>query len=285
MNDELVGLIAKKFIQRRDVKAVQFQSGAYIPDRELKDRQGNPNPGRFGPLGFKGKHLKEHLAGTATYGHYLLDADSKCRLFAFDIDLETTGSWIQLPALDGIDANISDEDFDKLCSTNECNPREVWADRRQQGARNWYKYQFGMLARKFTKVIKENLQLPCAAAYSGNKGIHVYGFTGEMPAVEVRAAANFVLEIMDTWELYKGQHFFHHKIKNPIMGYPSLSVEVFPKQDSLDGKDLGNLMRLPLGKNLKSKDPTFFLDLTTPAGIMKPHADPVKLLETGDPYL
>jgi hypothetical protein len=287
LGDELVALIAKRFIQRRDVKAVQFNSGAYVPDRELKDRQGNPDPGRFGPLGFKVQHLRDHLAGTATYGHYLLDHEDKCRLFAFDIDLEKEGSWVQLPALDGTEIadDISDEDFAKLCSTNECNPREVWLDRRQQAARNWYKYQFGMLARKMTAVIQEHLDIPCAAAYSGNKGIHVYGFTGEMPAAEVRAAANLVLEIMDEWEPKKGIHFFQHRIKDPVMGYPSISVEVFPKQDSLDGKDLGNLMRLPLGRNLKTTDPTFFLDLTSPIAQMKPHPDPIKLLETGDPYL
>lgn len=301
MSDELVGLIAKRFIQRRDVKAVQFSSGAYVPDRELKNRQTQqPDPGRFGPLGFKIQHLRDHLAGTATYGHYLLDADSKCRVFCFDIDLEQSvydgatgelkehgGAWVKLPGLNEVEnnPNMTEEEFNAYCTTTYCNPRAVWSDRRAVEARNWYKYQFGMLARQFTKVIQQDLGLPCAAAYSGNKGIHVYGFTGEMPAHDVRAAANMVLEIMDVWELKKGQHFFQHRIKNPIMGYPSMSVEVFPKQDNLDGKDLGNLIRLPLGKNLKSPDPTFFLDLTSPVAKMVPHSDPIKLLETGDPYL
>jgi hypothetical protein len=59
---------------------------------------------------------------------------------------------------------------------------------------------------------------------------------------------------------------------------------VFPKQDSLAGKDLGNLMRLPLGRNLKNpKDPTFFIDMTTPMGVMSP-IDPVYALTTETPW-
>jgi hypothetical protein len=43
-------------------------------------------------------------------------------------------------------------------------------------------------------------------------------------------------------------------------------------------------MRLPLGKNHKSSDPTFFLDMTTPLGQMTPHQNPTALLESGDPF-
>lgn len=265
MNDELAILFAKRFIQRRDVKAVQFASGAYVPDRELK------NPGRFGPLGFKMEHLLQHLEASASYGHYLLDNDSNCRLFAFDIDLEKQGSWSTLEMTDAEPQSF------------EVNPREAWQDRAHPG-RPWMKMQMGMLARKFVSTIQKELGIPCAAAYSGGKGIHVYGFTGPMPAVQVRAAATFVIESTDDWELFKGQHFYRHKLRDPILGYPNFSVEVFPKQDSLDGKDLGNLMRLPLGRNLKSADPTFFLDLATPIGVMAPHPNPVQLLENGNPY-
>lgn len=288
MSQELANLIARRFIQRRDVKAVQFNSGAYIPDRELKRLSSH------GPLGFKGRHLLAHLNGEATYGHYLLDQDSNARLFAFDIDLEKSkldadgnvishgGAWVELPPYEALDPNISNEDFDARVAAHSCNPREIWQDRRAKQARAWYKFQMGMLARKFAKVITSDLGLPCAAAYSGAKGIHVYGFMEPQPAKQVREAALFVLDIMDEWTPLRGQHFFKHKVESPHLGYPSFSVETFPKQDSLDNKDLGNLMRLPLGRNLKTSDPTFFLDLTTPPTVMKPHANPVQLLETGD---
>jgi len=265
LNDLLAIQYAKRFIQRRDVKAVQFQNGDYYPDSSLN------NLNQHAPLGFQMQHLEKHLEGTATYGHYLLDAESNCRMFAFDLDLEKTGTWVPM---------IND---DGSISPVDCNPREEWSNRASL-ARPWIKYQMGMLARKLINTIQTELNIPCAAAYSGSKGIHVYGFTGPMPAQQVRAAALFALEATDDWELFKGQHFFKHKLRDPEMGYPNFSLETFPKQDSLDGKDLGNLMRLPMGRNLKSSDPCFFLDLNSPIGVLAPHPDPVRLLESGDPY-
>lgn len=286
MTNELAVLYAKRFIQRRDVKAVQFTSGTWAPDREIKNQQTQQSdPGRWGPLGFKMQHLEQHLAGSHTYGHYLLDDDSNCRMFAFDIDLEpevinkTTGERIAGWYIN-LDDPWQDSENQRII---ECDPRKEWSDRASP-ARPWIKTQMGMLARKLTNQIMSELDIPTAAAYSGSKGIHVYGFTGEMPASEVRKAALYVLQSTDDWELFRGQNFFRHKLRDPEMGYPNFSIEVFPKQDSLDGKDLGNLMRLPMGRNLKSPDPCFFLDLTSPIAVLSPHQDPIALLESGNPY-
>lgn len=273
MNNDLAALYARRFIQRRDVKAVQYATGAYVPDRN----------------GFKMPDLLAHLDGSASYGHYLLDADSNCRMFAFDIDLRKTGTYVPM----GSDfAEMTHDQFEAATQyialgdpndRNDTSLRDAWTNRAHP-ARPWLKAQMGALAHKFVGAIQTELELPCAAAYSGNKGIHVYGFTGPMPAVDVRAAANLVIESLGDWELERGQHLWRHKITDPYLGYSNFSVEVFPKQDNLDGKDLGNLMRLPMGRNLKSSDPTFFMDLTAPVGVLKPHANPVKLLEDGNPY-
>ena len=138
-----------------------------------------------------------------------------------------------------------------------------------------------MLARQVTE-----LDIDCAVAYSGSKGVHVYGFMPEpTPASQVRAAALLVMEMTDEFEVLKGKHFFKHKNQDPQSGFPNFSVEVFPKQDNLEGKDLGNLMRLPLGKNQKNpQDPCFFLDMTSPIGLFKPVTDPVELLTNGNPF-
>lgn len=208
----------------------------------------------------------------ATYGHYLLDDDDQARVFCFDLDLETTGSW----------TNLEDPWTPELVHNG--NPRTEWLDRASP-ARPFLKTQMGMLARKLIGTIQKELEIPCAAAYSGSKGVHVYGFPGPRSAESVRKAANYVLTCTDEWELYKGQHFWRHKLRDPEMGYPNFSLEVYPKQDSLEGKDLGNLLRLPMGRNLKSADPCFFLDLNTPIGVMAPHPDPVALLTSGNPYL
>jgi hypothetical protein len=278
LSRELAQIMGERFIQRTDVKAIQFQSGAYVPDNYADLR----NPAPYQPLGWLGRHVLAHIEGKHSYGHYMLDENSMVKLFAFDIDLEKKGTWVEHPKWE---EGISDEDFDSETKIHLCNPRELWADRSALAARAWFKWQMSQLAHMFCSVIKDQLKLPCAAAYSGSKGIHVYGFTGPIPAQEAREGALLVLDILGQFEPLRGENFFRHK-EGGTMGFPSFSIEVFPKQTSIENKDgYGNLMRLPLGRNLKSSDPTFFLDLTAPLAQLKPHPDPVRLLTTGEPYL
>lgn len=294
-NSTLETLIAQRFIQRRDVKAVQIdfptktlKVGDWIPDRSFRDQS------RHG-LGFKMSHLRSHLAGDATYGHYLIDSDNRCRVFCLDIDLEKKGSYVEIPPRSSIDPWKSDEEYEDSWSVHtvsfeEDDPdphpdcRDMWLDRSETVARGWWKMQMKMLASKFAMIITKELEIPCAAAYSGSKGVHVYGFLGDSTAQSAHEAAILAIDLVDEFEPLRGKVFFKHKNQDPISGYPSFSVEIFPKQATLKKKDLGNLLRLPLGRNLKSTDPTFFLDLTTPMGVFNPHPDPVRLLETGEPF-
>lgn len=287
MSDAMAELIAKKFIQRRDVKAMQTASGAYIPVTEYKD----------GPrIPWRMRDLQAHLAGEVSYGHYLLDADDKCKLFAFDIDIEKMkkdtdgnptwwGSYPTFPDMTNYPGAPGGEDeyFRANTVVTGFDPYAAWRDRAHPG-RKWLKYQMRMIADTLARIIYEELQLPVAVAYSGNKGLHVYGFTGTTSAAEVREAADTVLALAGCFEPLKGKNFFRHTNSDPIEGFPNLSVEVFPKQISLEGKDLGNLMRLPLGKNIKSNDPTFFVDQRLPMTHLLPHPDPVALLEGGNPW-
>ncbi len=91
--------------------------------------------------------------------------------------------------------------------------------------------------------VSRQLNIPVAITDSGGKGLHVYGFTGSMPANAVREIAlSFLKELEGTFEAFRGLNFWRH-----TTSYPMLDIEVFPKQASLDGKELGNLMALPLG--------------------------------------
>lgn len=271
MSDELANLLASKFIARPDVKARQLitSDGAviYTPDgvRDKVTKQYT----EYYP--WDRTSIYNHLTGAASYGHYLLDKDDTCKLFAFDVDLEKTGFYVP-------------DMFSEANKTGpiECNPREAWRDRAHPG-RDFFKYQFRLIAHVLLKAVYEELAIPCAAAYSGNKGIHVYGFTGRVAADEAREGAAIVLDSLGMTEKLRGEHFFAFKDKDPVDGFPNLSVEVFPKQSSLEGKDLGNLMRLPLGRNLKTPDPTFFMDMTAPMSELKP-ADPVYALTTTNPW-
>lgn len=284
MSKELAGLLAKRFIARPDVKAIQLDRdaghlhrGDWFPDIKV-DPEKRPNS-PYLPHGFKMSHLLDHLDKKATYGHYMLGSDSKCKLFAFDIDLNESGVYPTgvFAEMDGPNAIIPIPAM-----------RSSWQSRLPEdaAARDWLKYQMKMLAHVLARHTTQ-LGLDCAVAYSGSKGVHVYGFLPEpTPAAEVRAGALLVMEKTDEFQLLKGKHFFKHKNDDPISGFPNFSVEVFPKQDSLEGKDLGNLMRLPLGVNQKNpKDPCFFLDMTSPFAQFKPVTDPVALLAGGNPFV
>lgn len=303
MSKELAKLFAKMFIQRPDTKAVQLMANAgglsqgdWFPDSRIKPERLSSSP--HAPLGFNMDHLLAHLQGERTYGHYLLDDNDQCKLFAFDIDLEKSGSYVNLPDLKDLPFSemhppekedawfIENTVVTVVDGKSDYNLRDIWMDRRRQAApaRKWLKYQMRHLSHIIAAKVVE-LDIPCAVAYSGSKGVHVYGFTGTMDADEVRAGAELVLDKLDEFVPLKGQHFFRHKNDDPVHGFANFSVEVFPKQTSLDGKSLGNLMRLPMGKNWKNpKDPTFFLDMTTGFADFRPVADPVKLLKSGNPF-
>jgi hypothetical protein len=262
---ELANLFAKMFIQRKDVKAVQKPDGTWKPDRTPWTRA----------------DLEAHIRGERTFGHYLLDQDSKCKLFVLDVDLEKKGVWApDLPEVDAWDIE-ADKYEGSFVELDPLNPdgiglREAWLDRKHP-ARKWMKFQFRTLIHALTKTIKTELGIPCAAAYSGGKGVHVYGFTGSYSAAEVREGGLLILDSLGGWVPSRGNNFFKSTDRDPITGYPNLSIELYPKQDSLADKDLGNLVRLPLGRNQKSKDPTFFIDPTAEIGELKP-MNPVNAL-------
>lgn len=260
---ELANLIAKNFISRQDVKAIQKPEGHYVV-HAAHDRMGNETK-RYP---WDRQALEDHLAGTHTYGHYLLGRNDQVKFFAFDIDLEKKGSY-----------PIQTETEGWTGPGTDFNPREAWLNRRHP-SRDWTKYQLKMTAHSLMAVISRDLELPCVAAYSGGKGVHVYALTGPIDAAEAREGARIVMDTLGTWEPSRGENFFKHKDQDFLTGYPNLSIEVFPKQDSLEGKDLGNLMRCPLGRNLKSRDKTFFIDMTSPMGQMVP-LDAVYALTTG----
>lgn len=266
----LADLFASKFIARPDVKAIQNTDGSWMPHE-------------IGPKGNKTHipwsrdDLIAHLDSRRSFGHYLLGQDDNVKLFAFDIDLEKDD---EAKGIRGTYFPFGpNEEPGELAYADA---RQAWKDRAHPG-RNWYKYQFKMLASKLARYIDEELGLPVAVTYSGGKGVHVYGFTGRIPARDARDGARIVLDTLGGWKASRGDNFFQSENRDPFNGYPNLSIEVFPKQDSLGGKDLGNLMRLPLGRNLKSPDPTFFVDLRTPMGVMAP-VDPIWALTTASPW-
>ena len=96
----LMPLLASKFIQRREPVAQQFGTGGYRPLRDSETKK---------PLAiFNKTTLTEHLSGTKTYGHYMLDQNDMTKLFVLDIDLTQAGF---VPAKDLNMTDPSDEDY------------------------------------------------------------------------------------------------------------------------------------------------------------------------------
>lgn len=85
--------------------------------------------------------------------------------------------------------------------------------------------------------------LPCLAEFSGGKGYHFWFFFSEaVPAALPRQALQRLVTRMA-----------------PDLGL--FSLEVFPKQDELRGKGLGNLVKLPLGLHRVTGKPSYFVHI------------------------
>jgi hypothetical protein len=264
----LAKLFASKFIARPDIMAVQTRDGEYRPTRDLRTKEVLES--------FSMRAILDHLEGDRTLGHYMIGPGNQVKLFALDLDLEKTGK-------------LPDTKFgDQYLGWKPCNPREEWMSRKQGPGREVTKYQFRMMAHSLARIVEDELGIPVAVAYSGSKGVHIYGFTGPTTAARARKGAQIVLEAAG-WVLSRGNNFYRfngHKGRSSAQGgdlldaMENFSVEVYPKQDTMDDKDLGNLMRLPLGVNLKSpKDTPFFLDLRTAMTDFRP-MDPIEALTT-----
>ena len=247
-SESMAALIEERFLERRDVKAVQQSDGGYRPDRSA----------------FTRRDLHSHLAGERTLGHYLVSPEGNCRLFAFDID-------IVKPKPDA-DPPVVPKWRDELGMEHVYeSPRDTWltVDPRVETddtAVNYLRVGLAHMAEGLAAMVRRILDVPVAVAYSGGKGVHVYGFTGSAPAADVREAAISVIEgfgrtfgaVVDnnvtSFQPTRGQNFYRHTMEDSP--YQSLEIEVFPKQDAVT--DLGNLMRLPLGINQKTGQPGYF---------------------------
>lgn len=276
-NEQLAQLLAKCFVQRKDVKAIQWGNGEYRPIRQP----------------WKMKDFRDHIAGNQTYGHYTCDAEGLTKLIIFDIDLEKDGTWVKVPSDEELALIETDDQFMHSITVHQSHPRDDWRDRKHPG-RGWYKYQMRAIIDTICSSVHKHMRLKTCATYSGSKGCHVYAFFDEpVQAAVARRGALYVLEMAGKilspnygFEAYRGKNFFKHTETDPYYNFQNFTVEIFPKQESMDGKDLGNLVRLPLGVNLRNRqDPTFFIDQREPQTRLVPHPDPVRLLTDGNPYL
>lgn len=256
---DLVRLLGTRFIQRKDVKAFQATDGAWYPARE--------------PMTMA--DFTAHLAGTKTLGHYLLDTDNNCKFFAFDLDLVKHGRDCPGGGCKGCPVLV--EGVDGV--TYETMPREIWhLDHPVVPVLTRHlKFMAEGLARSIFKLWDG--AVPVAISASGHKGLHVYALTGSIKAEAARAAAIASLQNYSSVLVpFKGENFWRHKTE-----YHTLDIEVFPKQTSLDGKDLGNLMSLPLGINRVTGKRKFFITTKGPQDELV-EMNPERVLSGDNPW-
>lgn len=252
-SDDLLKELGQRYLSRRDAKALQHKGGAYMPVRD-----GDATvPWKMGDL-------RAHVAGTASYGHYLVNADKKCKLFAFDIDLDKYVH--EGEGDDGKPVYRLNSDGSKF------SPRAVWAGA-ETPAKRQYARQLRVLAEGLAYRCQRHLDIPAAVAYSGSKGVHVYAFTGDAIAADAIEAATLILRSF-TFDLVRGNVFWKHSSQ-----FEHLTIELFPKQAEIGADGFGNLMRLPLGVNLKG-GAAYFLDSRADDGVFKP-LDPMVALTKG----
>lgn len=249
--DAVAKLLGERFLSRKDVRAVQHRNGAYTPEWTT----------------WVYGDLKRHVRGEVSLGHYLVNPEGKTKLFAFDIDLDKWSTWGDAP----------------LCDRPECqksgvpehnqHPREAWLDASSE-YRTVLRKQLRALGEGLVERTQRIMKCECALAYSGSKGVHVYGWTGLADALNLRTAAH---ELLDghVYHRERGDNFWKHDAE-----YQALTIEVFPKQGSVAPDGLGNLMRLPLGRNLKGGE-AFFIDPTVPDLEDWQPLDPVAALTHG----
>ena len=248
MSDTLAIALGRRFILRKDVKSEQGTDGGWYTKE----------------VPWKMADIHDHLAGKKTYGHYLLDDASNTKLFAFDLDLVKEGFY------------VSTKEDEIMDGGQRCNPREVIHDPSHPG-REFLIMQLRCMAEALAhKIVRiTDGEIPVALAWSGGKGMHVYGFLPQpTPGVEARGLALGILNSFNCFEPVRGNNFFRHSMG----AYTNIEIEVFPKQDTLEGKRLGNLMALPLGVHRKTGQKKFFMDCRVEYTVLKP-LDPMKALE------
>lgn len=241
-------LIAEHFIARPDNAAQQNDDGSWRPT-------GHP---------FTMDALMAHLSGQVTLGHYTINPRNETKVIVFDIDIDKTGHLPVVP-----DASLPTY-FTEMAPVDDL--VGAWHDRTHP-ARAYMKTKLKMAASLIAKSTYETLGIQTAVEYSGNKGLHVYGFLGKgFPADQAYEAAHLVMASTGRFTPRRGDNFYKDlQADDPVMGLADLTIETFPKQPSVSESGFGNLVALPLGRNRKNlADEKFFVSLVSPMSEMKP---------------
>jgi hypothetical protein len=232
--------IARKFIVRPDVLAEQcIKDGdvLWVPRKVPWTRS----------------LMASHLRGEKVLGHCPVSLEYTCRVLTFDIQYMNFGLLPSLP--------MDDERSLDFSTWKESNPQEEWKNHKSPIA-PWMTYNFRACASYLYNILKSEFNLESTVAYNG-KGLEVYGFFPKLTSTQTaRQIGLTTLEASGgLWE--EKDALYISKLQHPLKGTMDLTISILPE-------GANDIIRVPLGKNLESPDPCFFVDMTAPLARLVP---------------
>jgi hypothetical protein len=249
---EAASLMGKLFVHRRDRKAV------FRPDHKgVWHWTALEEP-------FKMGDFREHLTGEHCLGTYLLNDDSTVKFLAFDLDLAKEAKYLEIYDVDVIEKMTNEGvDWDRYGTDLGVHVGNLEAALHDVSnpAHRWARTTLLNAIRNVNRAIQTKLQLPAMTVITGG-GAHVFvPFPEPMPAIDARSAGIEVVTDLPSVVKVNGQFFNYGAMSE-------MTIEVFPKQDSMDGKTFGNLIRLPFGWHHEAATRTYTID---PDAVAVPH--------------
>jgi len=229
---EAASLMGKLFISRRDRKAV------YRPDHK----------GKWHWTAVESKYTMDdfvqHLTGEQCLGTYLLGDDSTVKFMAFDIDLNKKASYWPMTDEDVVSLDKAEGDLEAAL--------HITSD----PAHRWARIVVSDAVHLIHNAIAD-WHLKTLTMVTGG-GAHVMVLFDEpVPAVEARTAGISIVTDMESAKRLNDNFYSFGGIGDEA------TIEIFPKQDALDGKKFGNLIRLPFGWHHEAALRTYAVDPAT----------------------
>jgi len=236
---EAASLMGKLFVNRRDVKAV------YRPDHSGKWHW------TAHPFPYTMPDFSEHLLGKHCLGTYLLNPDNTVKFMVFDIDIAKTGKYWRCYDIDQI-VDLEDRGYGFDMDLRE-GPLEAALHDPTADAHRWVRIILLDCIRRLCQLVRTEIdQIPVTVITGG--GAHVIvPLPAPIAAEMTRAVGQEIVRRLPTATRINKMFWSYG-------GLGELTIEVFPKQDTLEGKDYGNLIRLPYGWHHEAGIRTYSID-------------------------
>jgi hypothetical protein len=192
----------------------------------------------------------QHLTGEHCLGTYLLNTDNKVKFMAFDLDLAKQGKYWRVYDIDQIlDLEQAGYGFDMDLQQGLLEDAfHIPAD----DAYRWTRIVVLEAVRFICKAVRQLHLTPLTVITGGGSHVLV-PFPDPVAARDARLVGQDIVSRLPTVTQLNKMFWAYGPLGE-------LTIEVFPKQDTLVGKDYGNLIRLPYGWHHEANIRTYSID-------------------------